>query len=210
VPIVEGAKRDTLTRFALSDNGNGERLVKRHGDDLRFCHELGWMCWDGQRWQQDISGEVRRRAVNTIRNISQDFDGDVEEIAEAMKWAGRCLSDSKIKAMLSCAEYQLPMPTVIGEFDTDPWWRDGRVHREYVGTGAIAELAALGDSVAREKRALERQQKRGAQAQVKTDLQVIETPLDTIDLVCKMVMNAAFKQAGYHRPKRWKWRKRRA
>lgn len=38
-------------RFAMTDLGNAERMVARHGRDLRFCPELGWFSWDGRRWQ---------------------------------------------------------------------------------------------------------------------------------------------------------------
>jgi hypothetical protein len=96
-----------------------------------------------------------------------------------------------------------------GRYYTRSIWRDGRVHREYVGKGAMAELAALADLIERDERRKVRQQKREAQERVKADIQALETPLNTMDYICQMAMMAAFELAGYHRPKRWRWRKRR-
>lgn len=33
--------------FPLTDLGNAERLVARHGDDLRYARGIGWLAWDG-------------------------------------------------------------------------------------------------------------------------------------------------------------------
>lgn len=52
----------------MNDLGNARRLVKKHGDAIRFCHDAGkWYCWDGRRWAKDgiqrdrAKGQVHRR-----------------------------------------------------------------------------------------------------------------------------------------------------
>ncbi len=52
---------------ARSDYGNAQRLVRRHGEDLRYCHGRGWFVWNGKRWVVDDSGEVVRRAKDTVK-----------------------------------------------------------------------------------------------------------------------------------------------
>src|SRR5205807_1996591 len=47
--------------FHHTDLGNAERLVDRHGDDIRHAEGMGWLVWDGRRWQRDIDGTVMRR-----------------------------------------------------------------------------------------------------------------------------------------------------
>ncbi len=52
----------------LTELGNAERLVARHGEDLRYCHPWRrWYVWDGRRWQPDATAEVLRRAKETVR-----------------------------------------------------------------------------------------------------------------------------------------------
>lgn len=65
-PAREGKKGP----FELTEAGNAERLIGRHGADLRYCYEWEkWLVWDGRRWQPDNSGEIVRRAKETIRSI---------------------------------------------------------------------------------------------------------------------------------------------
>lgn len=61
-------RRLGLVHFPRTDYGNAERLVARHGDDLRYCHPWkSWLVWDSRRWMQDDTGEVDRRAKETTR-----------------------------------------------------------------------------------------------------------------------------------------------
>ena len=39
--------------FVKSDTGNAERLVARFGSDIKWCPAMGWLTWDGERWQRD-------------------------------------------------------------------------------------------------------------------------------------------------------------
>src|SRR5829696_4006467 len=69
-PAAERAERGDPGRFNLTDLGNAERLVARHGNDLLYCHLWNkWLVWDGQRWEIDASGEVERKAVETVSTI---------------------------------------------------------------------------------------------------------------------------------------------
>jgi putative DNA primase/helicase len=53
---------------ALTDWGNAERLVDRHGLDLRYVHDWGhWLIWGGTHWQIDHTQESTRRMKDTIR-----------------------------------------------------------------------------------------------------------------------------------------------
>ena len=61
--------------FHLTDLGNAERLVARHGDDLRYVHPWAkWLVWDGKRWKPDTTGEVERRARETVRAIHPEAE----------------------------------------------------------------------------------------------------------------------------------------
>jgi hypothetical protein len=78
---------------------------------------------------------------------------------------------------------------------------NGRVVREYVGTGEAAERAARQDAVAR--------QEREARRAVREELAALDAPLDDLAEVTDLLARAALAAAGYRRHHRGEWRKRR-
>src|SRR5467141_3667487 len=75
--------------FPLSDLGNAERLVARHGVDVRFVPGMGWHAWDGRRWRIDDDGAVLRRAKLSVRSILGEAQRieDFDKRKAATKWA---------------------------------------------------------------------------------------------------------------------------
>ena len=65
-------------RFPLTDLGNAERFVLRHGADLRFCAELGWFRWDARRWEllseekDKLPAAVMQLVFATVRAIKNE------------------------------------------------------------------------------------------------------------------------------------------
>ncbi|MCH8808193.1 MAG: hypothetical protein IH986_19185, partial [Planctomycetes bacterium] len=55
--------------FPLTDTGNAERLIERHGRDLHHTRSHGWLHWIGTHWDRDITGAVERCAVETVRDM---------------------------------------------------------------------------------------------------------------------------------------------
>ena len=59
-------KRD----WPLTDTGNAERMVRQHGEKIRFVsHWNKWLAWDGKRWGRDHTGAVHRLAKKTILSL---------------------------------------------------------------------------------------------------------------------------------------------
>jgi putative DNA primase/helicase len=53
-----------------TDLRNAERMIERHGRDLRFVGGWGkWMAWDGRTWLVDDTGAVMRAATDTARSM---------------------------------------------------------------------------------------------------------------------------------------------
>ena len=53
-----------------TDMGNAQRLVERHGTNLRYCFDSGkWLTWNGRSWTADNDGQVDRFAKETIKSI---------------------------------------------------------------------------------------------------------------------------------------------
>ena len=58
--------------FPLTDAGNGERLMHRHGDKLRFIAlRKKWAIYDGMRWRIDDTGGADRLAIETLRDVKR-------------------------------------------------------------------------------------------------------------------------------------------
>jgi len=108
----------------LTDLGNARRLVKRHGQDLRYCYPWDrWLVWDSTRWTFDTSGEVYRRAKETIKSIYAEASEaeDPREREQLAKHAMRSESDARIRAMINLAQSEPGIPVLPDDFDADPW-----------------------------------------------------------------------------------------
>jgi len=91
-----------------------------------------------------------------------------------------------------------------GRYYTRSFRRHGRVVREYIGNGEIAEIFAKDDKLQREIRnakAMELQQERKRDKQIDQSLDFLD---DLVDCLSKGVLIAS----GYHLHKRSEWRKR--
>ena len=111
-------------RFNLTDLGNAERLVARHGESIRYCHPWGkWLTYDGRRWKVDGAGRVRRLARETVRQIGGEAPetSDDAERKTLLKWALASEAKAKIDAMLGLAEAERGIPVEPEELDRGRW-----------------------------------------------------------------------------------------
>lgn len=106
-----------------TDLGNARRLVDRHGRDLRYVPQWGWLIWDGRRWVRDDTGEVVRRAKDAVVNIFREAADipDDRERRELVRWALRSESEARIRAMIALAQTEPGLPAA------------GRLRRRPVG-----------------------------------------------------------------------------
>jgi hypothetical protein len=82
---------------------------------------------------------------------------------------------------------------------------NGRVVREYVGTGPLATLAAEMDALDRQRR-----QEEAEAWRVECEcMEALETPIEELCEATEVLAQAALLAAGYHRHNRGEWRKRR-
>jgi len=132
VSLGDDDDADTLIEFPRTDLGNAERLVHRCGGDLRWSGALGWLSWDGKRWQGSESGEEVRRMMETVRAIRLEEAPAVrksgvpnEEAAykratELEKHSFASESASRIKSALELAKAIHPIPIDTDALDSDP------------------------------------------------------------------------------------------
>lgn len=57
-------------KYRPTDGGNAKRLTALHGSDIRYCYPFeSWFIWTGDRWELDCTGEIVRRAKDTVERI---------------------------------------------------------------------------------------------------------------------------------------------
>lgn len=97
-------RKERELQFKTTDMGNAERLVTRHGHDLRFCEKLNkWFVWNGVRWVIDDSGEVCRKwqaeglqEPHEIREATADYRSEMDPFGAFL--ASRCVTDPRASA----------------------------------------------------------------------------------------------------------------
>ncbi len=92
-----------------------------------------------------------------------------------------------------------------GRYYTRSRREGGRVIREYVGSGPLAQLEAAYDRSQRQRKAAEYRTWQREQEQVRW----LEQPLEELDALCSQLMRSTLEAAGYHQHDRGAWRRRR-
>lgn len=125
-----------LGDFNQTDAGNAERLILRHGADLRHVPGLGWRVWDGKHWTANETS-VTRYARDTIRALykeaaellteaHQEPDREVRKqlaaSAEALsRFAIKSESTRSLAAMVDQAKSFSEIVADTHQFDLKPW-----------------------------------------------------------------------------------------
>jgi putative DNA primase/helicase len=114
-----------LRYFNLNDRGNAERLIARHGPDLRYCYPwASWLIWNGQSWQRDDTGEPARRMKETMRAFLVDMrqlDADDDELRKKLlKHALESEAAARIRAALELARSEDGIPVLPEQLDAHP------------------------------------------------------------------------------------------
>ena len=107
-----------------TDYGNAERLVLRHGTDLRYCEQTGsWLVWDQTRWAANATPAAMRFAKDTARSILREaatLTDDSQRMALS-KHATTSERLNSLTAMLRLAETEASIAVNVNELDADPW-----------------------------------------------------------------------------------------
>jgi len=122
-----------------SDYTNAIRLVRAHGPDLCYCHPWKqWFIYNGQRWRIDDTGEVMRRAKQTVKVMAAELEHMDDNQAKA--WLNHIkgsLAAPRLKAMITLAESEPPIPITPAQLDAAPWLLDCRNGTLNLRTGAL-------------------------------------------------------------------------
>lgn len=112
---------------AMTDLGNAERLMRRHGQDLRYVPAWKlWLRWDGKRWARITDEELHALAIETARGIYDEVAeagqrGDRDLAGELLKHAQRTESAASLANMVRVARAIPGVAVAVDALDADPW-----------------------------------------------------------------------------------------
>lgn len=105
-----------------TDYGNARRLIRRDGDRLRFCMQLGeWFFWDGTRWVPDRTGQVDRMVKAAVLAIADEAKSAPQSRRqELFRWAASSQSATRLRnaKQVACTEEEVAV--AVADFDRDP------------------------------------------------------------------------------------------
>jgi putative DNA primase/helicase len=125
----------------LTDLGNARRLVDSHGRDLRWVPTIGWLVWDGRRWERDETKEVERRAKDVIASLwelAEQVD-DADEADILRDFAGRSEQGPRLREIEKLAQSEPTIPLRVDDLDSDPWLLNVRNGTLDLRTGELRE-----------------------------------------------------------------------
>jgi putative DNA primase/helicase len=109
--------------YRADDVGNARRLVDRHGHDLRYVFPWSrWLVWDGRRWVADDTGEVERRAKETLDQLLADaieLEGD--DRGKVLKHVIASERAPRLRGMIDLARSEPGIAVLPEQLDTNPW-----------------------------------------------------------------------------------------
>lgn len=111
--------------YPFDDTGNARRFVDSNLGEIRYNHVDGWwLYWDGRKWSEDQTGEIKRRADRMLERMRQQIaDGPVweeKDIAAFRKHLTRSRSSRSKKAFIEEAKHLEGVPILPSQLDRYP------------------------------------------------------------------------------------------
>ena len=119
-----------------TDLANAHRLESKHGPDLRHTRSLGWLVYDGARFEVDATGAAERRVHDVAREILIDASAALKAAAKEknderreklekearrlLGWAKSSQQKNKIEAALAVACSLETIACNPAAFDVEP------------------------------------------------------------------------------------------
>ncbi|MFZ4438579.1 MAG: DNA primase family protein [Syntrophales bacterium] len=109
--------------FPLSDLGNSERFIARHGDIIRYNPRMkAWLYWGGKQWSEDVGeSEIFTKAKETVRAIGEEANIDPSLKLDILKHANKSETMGKIGTMIKLSRSVPELQVQLDQLDSDPW-----------------------------------------------------------------------------------------
>jgi len=96
----------------LTDVGNCERLIKEHGEKIRFNYDRNlWLIYNGKYWEWDTNGTIIKLAKSSVRHIYHEAAEELDEKHQInlAKHAKASQANTRIKGMVELAKADLSL-----------------------------------------------------------------------------------------------------
>ena len=127
-PTIPETKIPTvLSVNGRTDSANGQRLVEKHGTNIRWCAPWKkWLVWDSKRWKTDDACVVEKWAKTVAEEqwkfIGRHIDNlDRETRNAACSFAKSSNSANGKRNALEMARSEDGVPILPSVLDTNPW-----------------------------------------------------------------------------------------
>lgn len=106
----------------FSDAAVADALVKKHGQELRFCPSRGkWLAWDGVKWNTDSTKRVIYLAGQICRKLSNRALTEISNPVKAESVATRLASTGAKRAAADYCADNPKMQIGIEKLDANPY-----------------------------------------------------------------------------------------
>ena len=118
-----GGKVQTI--YPFDDTGNARRFVDGNIGEIRYNHVDGvWLYWDGRKWAEDQTGEIKRKADQMLEEMRQQLADSPawgeKDIAAFRKHLTRSRSSRSKKAFIEEAKHLEGIPILPSQLDRYP------------------------------------------------------------------------------------------
>lgn len=106
--------------YTYDDTGNAYRFRDAYSSEIKYDHiNKIWMIWSGQRWCEDQTGEIKRRADELLERMRKEADpgGDNAVNETLMKHIRRTRFSKAKKAMIEETQHLPGIPILPNELD---------------------------------------------------------------------------------------------
>ena len=111
--------------YELNDSGNAERFIALHGQNIRFCPEIGkWLIWNGKYWQIDYTQEITNLAKDVATNLQKEAnanDKGTDRYKVLKNFAKQSGNKQPIVNMIELAKSEPGVSVRIYELDNDKY-----------------------------------------------------------------------------------------
>ncbi len=110
----EVIQAQALIDYRWTDNGNAERLVLLHGENIRYNHTANkWLIWNGKYWETDNIDKIVITAIEVIRSLYPiaNMIKDDERRKKFISFLLKCESAGKISSMITLTKSKCPILT---------------------------------------------------------------------------------------------------
>jgi putative DNA primase/helicase len=112
-----------IATYPQNDSGVAQAFADRYTDRVRFAPGLGWLFWNGNRWERDATGRINQLAVDlsraALREVVEIKDEGVRKAA--FNFANGLGNKGRISSLVYLAESNRALVVEAAELDADPW-----------------------------------------------------------------------------------------